>query len=72
MTLSDTSEKNFKSAVVSFLLSHFLLSLFSFLRKYALPLVMGVVIAMIWKNVDEDTYWTARRPSTWRLPEPIL
>jgi len=29
------------------------------MQKYALPLVLGVVIAMIWKNVDEDSYWTA-------------
>ena len=30
------------------------------LRKYALPLVTGVIVAMVWKNTAEDSYWTAR------------
>ena len=29
------------------------------LRKYALPLVTGVIVAMVWKNTAEDSYWTA-------------
>mmetsp|Transcript_36196 Transcript_36196/g.84826 ORF Transcript_36196/g.84826 Transcript_36196/m.84826 type:complete len:1228 (+) Transcript_36196:61-3744(+) len=28
------------------------------LQKYALPLVTGVIVAMVWKNTAEDSYWT--------------
>jgi len=37
-----------------------LASLCKALRKYALPLVTGVIVAMVWKNTAEDSYWTAR------------
>ena len=30
------------------------------LRKYALPLVIGVCIAMVWMNIDEKSYHSVR------------
>lgn len=34
-------------------------------RKYALPLVIGVFIAMIWMNIDEHSYHKARIQDSW-------
>lgn len=53
------------SRVVSQVVSRVVSRVVSFLRKYALPLVIGVFIAMIWMNIDEHSYhvvWGAQSP----------